>query len=308
MSDPFPPCFAPGTRIMTLQGEVPVEELRRGDLVVTLSGRGAPVKRVAGTSWREVDVTAHLAPELVRPVRIAREAFGAAMPRRDLVIPPNHAVRVEGVRVESRQLVNDATVAPDMEARLARYVQVELHEPDMLLAEGVPAECGPAPETALPDPPAEAVAGLRRLLANRLPALGYVPSEEPDLRLLVDGAVLPPVTAGNLRARFALPPLAQDVRLLSRRFTPADTAPESGDLRVLGVCLEELQLVAGDAEIALPLERLEEGVHPVESNGAARWRWTDGAARLPADLLAPGGTLAVRLLWPGRYWVAKPGG
>ncbi|WP_270938398.1 Hint domain-containing protein, partial [Falsiroseomonas oryzae] len=39
-------CFAGGTRILTAQGEVEVERLQAGDLVATLSGRGAPMKPV----------------------------------------------------------------------------------------------------------------------------------------------------------------------------------------------------------------------------------------------------------------------
>ena len=39
----FTVCFARGTRIATLDGERPVEDLREGDLVLTADGRAVPV-------------------------------------------------------------------------------------------------------------------------------------------------------------------------------------------------------------------------------------------------------------------------
>ncbi|PWS35310.1 hypothetical protein DFH01_16880, partial [Falsiroseomonas bella] len=47
-------CFAGGTRIRTDRGETPVESLRAGDLVATVSGRGAPLKPVLWIGRRRV--------------------------------------------------------------------------------------------------------------------------------------------------------------------------------------------------------------------------------------------------------------
>ncbi len=62
-----PACFAAGTRIATEAGEVAVERLRAGDLVVTRSGRTRPVRWVG-----------HRHTEPARPVRIAADAFAPA--------------------------------------------------------------------------------------------------------------------------------------------------------------------------------------------------------------------------------------
>lgn len=64
-----------GTRVLTPGGEVPVEELRRGDRVVTRKG----TPRV---------VVAEARAARVAPVRVAAQALGLRMPGRDLVLGP----------------------------------------------------------------------------------------------------------------------------------------------------------------------------------------------------------------------------
>ena len=73
-------CFASGTRIATPRGPVPVEALRPGDDVLTVSGHARPI-RWAGQ--RRVDCRRHPDPRAVRPVRVQAHAFGDAKPARD---------------------------------------------------------------------------------------------------------------------------------------------------------------------------------------------------------------------------------
>lgn len=81
------PCFTPGTRIATDRGWRPVENLRRGDRVVT---RDNGLKRIAWAGRRDVTY-ADLAeiPEL-QPVLVRRGAFGQGMPDRDMLVSPMH--------------------------------------------------------------------------------------------------------------------------------------------------------------------------------------------------------------------------
>jgi hypothetical protein len=103
-----PRCFAAGTRIGTVLGEVPVEALREGDLIRTVIGGGhAPVVWIG---HRHVDCRAHPRPEQVWPIRIVAGAFGPNAPRRDLFVSPDHALYVDGVLIPAKYLVNGVAV------------------------------------------------------------------------------------------------------------------------------------------------------------------------------------------------------
>ena len=74
------PCFAAGTLIRTPAGDVPVETLEIGDLVVTASGELRPVKWIG---HRDLDFRRHPDPRPAFPVRIAADAFGPNRPSQD---------------------------------------------------------------------------------------------------------------------------------------------------------------------------------------------------------------------------------
>ena len=110
-------CFAAGTRIATERGEMPVRgDGAAGDRVLTArrAGRRQPVRWIG---HRHVSLRAHPDPAAVRPIRIRAGAFGAALPRRDLRLSPDHAVLVGGALIPVRYLVNGATIAPDGDVR-----------------------------------------------------------------------------------------------------------------------------------------------------------------------------------------------
>ncbi len=85
------PCFTPGTRIATPRGEVLVEDLKVGDLVMTRDNGLQPIRWI-GTrtlAYAELAVAAHL-----RPVMIRQGALGQGLPERDMLVSPNHRVLV----------------------------------------------------------------------------------------------------------------------------------------------------------------------------------------------------------------------
>jgi Ca2+-binding RTX toxin-like protein len=82
------PCFTAGTLILTPGGEVPVEALRPGDLVVTRDNGPMPI---LWAGQRRLDATDLAAAPQMRPVRIA--PGGLAGPR-GLLVSPQHAVLV----------------------------------------------------------------------------------------------------------------------------------------------------------------------------------------------------------------------
>ena len=130
------PCFAAGTRIMTSRGEIAVEHLLAGDKVLTIEGWWQPIRWIGR---RRVDCRRHPRPEIVQPVRVAAETFGAAMPARDLILSPDHAIYAEGVLIPIKHLINGTTIAQVATERVT-YYHIELDQHDVILAEGMPAE------------------------------------------------------------------------------------------------------------------------------------------------------------------------
>jgi len=129
-------CLLAGTRILTPDGEMAVEDLRPGMLVITPDGP-------RGVTWvgaRQLDTAGHPQPDAIRPIRIAADAFGPGLPARDLLVSPDHAIYVDGVMIPAKHLVNARTVAYDHGITQPHYVHVELAEHGVLYAEGLTVE------------------------------------------------------------------------------------------------------------------------------------------------------------------------
>lgn len=87
------PCFTPGCRIATDKGAVRVESLQPGDMVRVRDGGFAPVRWVGRRRVGAGELAAQ--PELM-PVEIAASALGGGLPRRTLVVSPQHRVLFAG--------------------------------------------------------------------------------------------------------------------------------------------------------------------------------------------------------------------
>ena len=130
-------CFMPGTLVATPAGEAAVETLRRGDLVLTPDGTEAPVVWMG----RQTVSRRFADPLRVLPVRIEAGALGEGLPRRDLLVSPDHALFLDGVLVHAGALVNDSTIRRETNVpEIWTYWHVELADHALVLAEGVAAE------------------------------------------------------------------------------------------------------------------------------------------------------------------------
>lgn len=135
-TDVFLACYVRGTRIATLNGEVAVEALAEGDQVMLASGEIAPIVWIGR---RRLDCRRHPQPHQIWPVRVCAHAFGHDLPRRDLLLSPNHAVFVDDVLIPVRYLINGTTIRQEACAGVD-YFHVDLPRHAVLLAEGLPAE------------------------------------------------------------------------------------------------------------------------------------------------------------------------
>ena len=139
----IPVCFANGTLIRTARGDLAVEHLAVGDLVVTASGASRPIRWLG---HRTIDCRRHLRPQEAWPIRLVAHAFGTKCPVRDLFLSPGHPVLVgadengEGGHLVPIMCLINGTTIERVAVDEVTYWHVELDQHDILLAEGLPAE------------------------------------------------------------------------------------------------------------------------------------------------------------------------
>ena len=290
-------CYREGTRLLTPAGEIAVEALRPGDTLLALSGQSASVRQVKWIGRTTVDLDRHLRPEQATPVRVRAGAFGAAMPHRDLLLSPDHAVRLRDAAGEAlvpiRLLVNGVSIVSEPATGIVTYLHVELDHHSLLLAEGLPAESyldtgnradfsnGGIVRSLFPafnarswDERAVAVLllGGSRVQAEhaRLCAVarehGLGITADPALEVTADGQILAPECMDNGSIHYLLPEGAGSVRVRSRQ------AIAGNDQRALGIAIGSFSL--DGKPIALDSPRLGAGWHAPEPS----LRWTDGNA------------------------------
>jgi hypothetical protein len=130
-------CFMAGTMIATPDGEIAVEALRPGDMVSLAAGGAAPV------AWlgRQTIATRFADPLRTQPIRVMAGALDDNMPRRDLLVSPDHALLVEGLLVHAGALVNGVSIRRETELpEIFTYYHIELADHALILAENTPAE------------------------------------------------------------------------------------------------------------------------------------------------------------------------
>jgi hypothetical protein len=130
-------CYCPGTLIVTDRGEVAVEDLRIGDGVIVMSGLLRPIKWIGTRSYggRFIIGRKDLLPICFKP-----GSLGEGLPQRDLWISPHHAMYLEGVLIEARDLVNGVSIVQAERVEKVEYFHIELDSHDVILAEGALSE------------------------------------------------------------------------------------------------------------------------------------------------------------------------
>jgi hypothetical protein len=292
-------CFCAGTRIATQSGEVAVQHLKVGDLVLTHSGSVRPIVWIGGglvlvTRGRRTDAT---------PVILRKGALGDNVPYEDLRVTRGHSFHVDGVLIPAEFLVNHRSIYWDDRAQEVELFHIELDTHDVLLANGAPAESYRDDGNRWlfqnantgwgqpPKPPCAPVltggpivdAVWHRLLMRSGSRPGVPLTDEPALRLFADGAWVNPIVRDAATYAFELQAPAADVRIVSRACVPAEHGL-ARDSRALGVALCRIDLRQGDrCEVVDAADaRLGQGFHTFEA--AISVRWTDGDAVLPATL------------------------
>jgi hypothetical protein len=313
------PCYLAGTRILTENGEVAVEDLAEGDRVVTLSGDVRSLRPVRWVGQRRINLRQHAQPNLAAPVRVRQHAFGEDLPARDLLVSPDHCLFVDGKLIPAKLLINDMTIVQERGATSVHYYHVELDQHSVMFAEGLPAEsyldtgnramfanaglalvlhpefevnahlkCWETDACAPLTVRQDVVKPIGDSLAERAEALGYQRQEfasttDPELRLVADGRVIRPLSGDGNRYVFTLPAGVSSVRLTSRASVPSYFEAYVDDWRHLGVAVRRIVVRDSAGLIEIPPDHpgLTQGWHQVERNASTMWRWMNGDAVLP---------------------------
>ncbi len=89
-------CYCRGTLIATANGEIAVEDLKIGDSVVTASGA---LRKIVWIGTRAYSPRfAGNNPDLL-PIRFRAGSLDYGVPRRDLLVSPEHAMFLDGVLI-----------------------------------------------------------------------------------------------------------------------------------------------------------------------------------------------------------------
>jgi hypothetical protein len=292
-------CFAAGTRIATPGGEVPVEKLAVGDMVLTLDGAPQPITWIGRGSV--VVTPGRRSP--ATPTIIRRGALADNVPCRDLRVTKGHSLYIDDVLIPVEFLVNHRSIIWDDHAKQLEIYHIELPQHAVLIADGAPAESyrddgnrwlfhnanagwhlppqAPCAAVLTDGPIVDAI--WRRLLDRAGPRPGVPLTQDPDLHLLVDGRRIDGTQHADGVHRFRLMPRPTSVRIVSRAGVPEELGI-ARDPRMLGVALRQIAIGRHARPIVIDAcdRSLSAGFHGYES--ANGFRWTNGDALLPAEL------------------------
>ncbi|MEM0989896.1 MAG: Hint domain-containing protein [Pseudomonadota bacterium] len=148
-----PPCFAPGTKILTVCGPRAVETLQVGDLVVTADHGPQPLRWIGR---RDIEFSAHNPRGTSdKPIMISRGALDAGpngpLPQRDLIVSPQHRMVLSGpdvaaelgapeVMALAKALTTLQGVRQMKGKRRVSYLALLFDRHEVIFAEGAPTE------------------------------------------------------------------------------------------------------------------------------------------------------------------------
>lgn len=142
------PCFTAGVRLATAKGQRPVEKLAVGDMVETADNGLQPIRWIGSRTLDAVDLAA--SPKL-RPIRIRKGALGDRLPRRDLLVSPQHRMMVRSavaqelfgadeVLVAAKHLLSLDGVELAEDVTEVTYVHLLFDRHEVVYAEGAQSE------------------------------------------------------------------------------------------------------------------------------------------------------------------------
>lgn len=141
-------CFADGTQILTSKGQILVEHLKVGDMVVTMDNDCQPIRWIGSRILDTVDLAQN--PNL-RPIRIRAGALGSGLPTQDLVVSPQHRVFVRSIvaqrifgmaeiLIPAKKLLDLDGIDVDLDAPSVAYNHFLFERHEIVFSNGAPTE------------------------------------------------------------------------------------------------------------------------------------------------------------------------
>ncbi|MDJ0628422.1 MAG: Hint domain-containing protein [Rhodobacter sp.] len=140
------PCFTPGTMILTANGEVPVEDLKIGDMVATRDHGHQPIRYISTE-----EICGPRIPDNHLPILIPAGSLGFGLPERNLFVSGQHRMLLDwrGARqlydtaevlAPAKALVQLPGVRVKRDVRNVRYMHIVFDRHEVIFAEGAPTE------------------------------------------------------------------------------------------------------------------------------------------------------------------------
>jgi hypothetical protein len=131
--------YVAGATILTIKGEVAVENLRPGDFVAIRAEHGwvPAIYRPLRFMIRRHFVLEPGGSDQSQPIRIRAGALNDGLPLRDLLLAPEQALLLPGGRVLARQLINGRSIVREAMTGPICYLHPMLDSRDAVVAEGV---------------------------------------------------------------------------------------------------------------------------------------------------------------------------
>ncbi|QCE33401.1 hypothetical protein FAI41_07315 [Acetobacteraceae bacterium] len=313
-------CFLRGTHISTPQGEVEVQDLRKGDRIWAIVGGKKTARPITALRYAKSQINKALPVDLAGwSVCIEAGAFGENLPERTLWVTPEHCFFFNGNLVPIRMLVNDRNIYYDTSREHFEYFHIETEPHSIILAEGVLTESWLNTEerreavnlsngiTRLERIPsrtwekdaaaplnisADFVGGLwqkikERAVASDLPlrtSEKKLFSQDCDLQLLLsDGTLMKPLKRRKNQYFFQIPGEKRAVALVSKKFRPSESIGSwVDDRRQLGVLVGKMTVAIGDRFHLIKAHHQAANLKGWDIVENSPCRWTKGEAELPS--------------------------
>ncbi|GLQ34755.1 hypothetical protein GCM10007939_10380 [Amylibacter marinus] len=138
-------CFTPGTLIDTPRGGIPVEALNVGDFVQTVDNG---LQKIRWIGHKKLEGSRLRAQPNLRPVRISAHSFGPGMPRRDMLVSPQHRIMIENTMTQlafaqmqvlapAKGLLNETSIQVDWQVDQVEYIHILFDQHQLITSDGL---------------------------------------------------------------------------------------------------------------------------------------------------------------------------